>query len=95
MVNIAASLPFSLNGLGVREVGYSKLFAPAGIPPEVSVAFAAVWFACVTLVSLIGGAIFGPTIANRRRINQEIARAAQSDDLAQLEQQLEKQKAFG
>ena len=89
IVNIAATLPFSLNGLGVREVGYSRLFAPIGIPPEVSVAFAAVWFGCVTLVSLVAGAIFSPSITSRRRINAELA-ADPNQDLP-----AEEQKAFG
>lgn len=54
-VNIVASLPFSLfNGFGVREQMYKFLLTPAGVPPEVAVAFGVVWLFTVTVVSGFG-----------------------------------------
>ncbi|MCB0325872.1 MAG: flippase-like domain-containing protein [Bdellovibrionales bacterium] len=55
VVNIAASIPVTINGLGVREAMYVLLFTPAGISRELAVAFGAIWVVSVTLVGALGG----------------------------------------
>lgn len=57
LVNIASSLPLSINGLGIREAMYIFLFVPAGATDETAVAFGAVWILSVTAVSALGGLI--------------------------------------
>jgi len=58
-VNILSSLPFSWNGLGVREVSYVFFFtAQFGVlSQEQAVAVGAIWFVTVVLSSLIGGLV--------------------------------------
>lgn len=57
LVNIAASLPISFNGLGVREKSYIVLFGLIGIPEIVAISTATVWFGAIVTATLIGGLI--------------------------------------
>lgn len=57
LVNIASTLPISVNGLGVREALWTYMFLHAGIPTETAVAFGAFWFVCVTIVSALAGLV--------------------------------------
>ncbi len=54
IVNFISSLPFSINGVGVREALYVFFFTSQGVPQETAVAFGAIWVVAVTLVSLGG-----------------------------------------
>jgi len=58
-VNILSSLPFSWNGLGVREVSYVFFFTSQFeiLSQEQAVAVGAIWFVAVVLSSLIGGMV--------------------------------------
>lgn len=69
LVNIAASLPFSINGLGVRESMYVLLFTPAGVGHDAAVSMGAIWIVAVSINSLVGG-FFLPR-AERRQIEIE------------------------
>ncbi len=62
IVNIASSLPFSINGIGVREALYVLFFVPQGVSAEVAIAFGAIWLVSVTLVSALGGLLLPPEI---------------------------------
>ena len=64
LVNIAASLPVSINGLGLRESMYVMLFVPAGVPQETAVAFGAIWILVTTTVSALGGLLLTPDISD-------------------------------
>ncbi|HMO17466.1 MAG TPA: lysylphosphatidylglycerol synthase transmembrane domain-containing protein [Oligoflexia bacterium] len=64
-INAASAMPFSINGLGVREVVGIYLLQPAGVLPESSAAFAAVWIITVTLVSGISGLFVVPSITSK------------------------------
>lgn len=55
-VNILTSLPFSWQGLGVREAGYIY-FLSAVLTKEEIVIFGAIWLLAVTINSLLGGVI--------------------------------------
>ena len=57
LVNVAAAMPISINGLGVREAMYIFLFVPHGVSQEVAVAFGAIWILAVTAVSAVGGLV--------------------------------------
>jgi uncharacterized membrane protein YbhN (UPF0104 family) len=70
LVNIASSLPISVQGAGLREVLYVFLLVPVGVPKETAVAFGAIWLVSATLVSATGGFLIPanrrvPLIANR------------------------------
>lgn len=51
-------LPLTFNGLGVREGGYILLFSLVGVEKSVSLTGALAFFVLITVLSLIGGAIF-------------------------------------
>ncbi len=61
LVNIACSLPISVNGLGIREAMYVLFFSPLQVPNETAVAFGAIWILIVTLVAAVGGLLVAPT----------------------------------
>ena len=56
IANVFASLPLTLNGLGIRESAYLLLFGMAGVRKEDAIALGLLWFA-VTLVGGLTGAI--------------------------------------
>jgi hypothetical protein len=56
IANVFASLPLTLNGLGIRESAYLVLFGMAGVRKEDAIALGLLWFA-VTLVGGMTGAI--------------------------------------
>jgi len=59
LVAIAAALPISIGGLGVRESGYVYFLASLqGASASHAGAFAAAWLAVVTAASAIGGLVF-------------------------------------
>ena len=55
LINIASSLPISVNGLGIRESMYLLLFSSEGISSDTAAATGAVWILTVTIVSALGG----------------------------------------
>ena len=56
IANVFASLPLTLNGLGIRESAYLVLFGMAGMRKEDAIALGLLWFA-VTVVGGLTGAI--------------------------------------
>ncbi len=58
IANVFASLPITLNGLGVRETAYLFLFGLAGIRHEDAIALGLLWFAATTLGGLTGAVAF-------------------------------------
>lgn len=56
-VSLAAALPISVAGIGIREASLPLLLAAHGIPKESSLAVGIIWSAIVILVGLIGGPI--------------------------------------
>jgi|GEM_PF-932339 len=62
---LAALLPLSLNGIGLREMTYVKVTAAASLTPEQAVAISTIHFACIILLALIGGLwhLLQPTVA--------------------------------
>ncbi len=61
LVTLLTLLPISVNGMGLREVGYMTLLAPVGIDGETAVLLAFLSFAVVTVASLagVGFSLFG------------------------------------
>ena len=58
LVGTFSALPFSLNGIGLREGGYVLLLGHVGVSSEKGVAFGLLWLLIVALDSLIGGILF-------------------------------------
>jgi uncharacterized membrane protein YbhN (UPF0104 family) len=54
MANVAASLPLTFNGIGVREGVYLVLFAMAGVAHQDAVALGLSWFSCTMIGGLTG-----------------------------------------
>ena len=57
LISLAGMLPFSVNGLGIREALYALLFGRIGIPAEVAVSMALLYFVVTLLASLPGGVV--------------------------------------
>jgi glycosyltransferase 2 family protein len=64
-INIASSLPITINGIGVREAVGIYILQPAGVVNETTVVFAAVWLLVVTFVSGVIGVIVIPSYGDR------------------------------
>jgi len=58
VANVFASLPVTLNGLGVRETAYLMLFGMAGMPKSDAIALGLLWFAATVLGNLTGVVAF-------------------------------------
>jgi uncharacterized membrane protein YbhN (UPF0104 family) len=54
MANVAASLPLTFNGLGVREGVYLILFGMAGVAHQDAIALGLSWFSCTMVCGLAG-----------------------------------------
>ena len=69
IANVVASLPLTLNGLGVRETAYLVMLGMAGVRKEDSIALGLLWFAATMLGGLTGAIAFVLTRApsTRRR----------------------------
>lgn len=57
-VSLAAMLPVTLSGLGVREGAWALLLAPLGVPVADAVGFSLLYYLCSLLLGLVGGALF-------------------------------------
>ena len=62
LVNALATLPLSIQGIGVRESMYVLFFTPHGVSHEAAVAFGAIWLVVVTLTSAISGLLITPDL---------------------------------
>lgn len=58
IANVFASLPVTLNGLGVRETAYLMLFGMAGMAKADAIALGLLWFASTALGNLTGVVAF-------------------------------------
>jgi len=61
IANVVASLPLTLNGLGIRESAYLVLFGMAGMRKEDAIALGLLWFAATVISGLTGGIAFVTT----------------------------------
>ena len=64
LVAIAALLPITLGGIGVREAGYALLLAPHGVEPGQAVALGLLQYCTYLVVAAIGGLLL---VAERGR----------------------------
>jgi glycosyltransferase 2 family protein len=63
IANVFASLPLTLNGLGIRESAYLVLFGMAGMHKEDAIALGLLWFSATLLGGLTGAIAFVTTPA--------------------------------
>ena len=63
IANVFASLPVTLNGLGIRESAYLVLFGMAGMRKEDAIALGLLWFTATMLGGLTGAIAFVTTPA--------------------------------
>ncbi|MGB8414206.1 MAG: lysylphosphatidylglycerol synthase transmembrane domain-containing protein [Candidatus Binatus sp.] len=61
IANVFASLPLTLNGLGIRESAYLVLFGMAGMRKEDAIALGLLWFAATMAGGLTGAIAFVTT----------------------------------
>lgn len=61
IAGVFASLPLTINGLGVREGAYLVLFGMAGVDRTNAIALGLLWFVCTTLGALPGALAFVAT----------------------------------
>ncbi len=62
LVSLLTLLPVSINGMGLREIGYVMFLTPLGIDPVAAVGIGLLTFAATALPALAGGFVmmFGP-----------------------------------
>lgn len=72
LAKMAAFLPISLGGMGVREVALVALLAPLGVDPILAVAHSLVWETVLVSVGLLGGA-FAFTVRRKTGGQQPVA----------------------
>lgn len=65
IANVFASLPLTLNGLGIRESAYLLLFGMAGMRNEDAIALGLLWFAATAVGGLTGAIAFVSTPSSR------------------------------
>lgn len=58
IADLISFLPFSFNGIGLREWSYTYLLGLIGIPQEKAFGFSLLWFSILLLSSLLGGIVF-------------------------------------
>jgi uncharacterized membrane protein YbhN (UPF0104 family) len=58
LVGVFSAIPFSFNGIGLREGGYLFLLQRIDVGTEKAVAFALLWFVIVVLDGMVGGVVF-------------------------------------
>ena len=58
ITSVVTMIPISLNGLGVREMGYVALFTQAGVPQEVAFSMSLSFYAFTVISGLIGGVLY-------------------------------------
>lgn len=58
MANVAAALPLTLNGLGVREGAYAMLLGFAGVAHQDAIALGLLWFSLTMIGGLAGLPLF-------------------------------------
>jgi uncharacterized membrane protein YbhN (UPF0104 family) len=61
IANVAASLPLTVNGLGLREAAYVVLFAMAGVAKQDAIALSLLYFAATLVCGLTGAVAFVTT----------------------------------
>ncbi len=61
IANVFASLPLTLNGLGIRETAYLALFGMAGLGKNDAIALGLLWFAATMIGGLTGAIAFVTT----------------------------------
>src|SRR5262249_13227564 len=72
VANVAAGLPVTLNGLGVRETAYLILFGMAGMARDDAIALGLLWFAATMVGGLSGAIAFALTeFPEKPRLGQE------------------------
>ena len=57
LAKLAAFLPISLGGIGVREMALVALLAPLGVDPTLAVAHSLVWETVLFAVGLLAGGL--------------------------------------
>jgi uncharacterized protein (TIRG00374 family) len=58
ITSVITMIPVSLNGLGVREMGYVALFTQAGVPEQVAFSMSLSFYAFTVISGLIGGVLY-------------------------------------
>jgi len=71
IANVFASLPVTLNGLGIRETAYLMLFGMAGVGHDNAIALGLLWFAATMIGGLTGSVAFVTTPAPAAAIANE------------------------
>ena len=74
LVGTFASIPISLNGLGLREGGYILMLGLIGITAENGIAFGLLFFLIVAANSMLGGIIFLLTKHRKPSVHAAAAR---------------------
>jgi glycosyltransferase 2 family protein len=59
LVALAAAVPLTVGGFGLREATYAYLLPHVGVGPDEAIALGLLWWAVGALAGLVGGVIYG------------------------------------
>ena len=76
VISVMTALPFSVNGLGVREGGYLYFLTRIDVDDSIAVTIGLLWFAIAVLSGLVGGLLF---VASGAKLPRLRARPATAD----------------
>jgi glycosyltransferase 2 family protein len=79
MASLAAALPLSVAGIGVREASLPMLLAADGVPRSAAIALGLTWSAIVLLVGLLGA--LGHIVEQRKSAHAKIISATLTADV--------------
>ncbi len=58
LTSLAAFIPLSLNGIGLREAAYVYILGRFGVAPEPAFSLALMWFSIILANGVLGGAVY-------------------------------------
>ena len=79
IANVFASLPLTLNGLGIRETAYLILFGMAGLGRDDAISLGLLWFAATMIGGLFGAIAFISTEVPAADSTPDASNPLQSD----------------
>ena len=77
LVSLAAAIPLTIGGFGLREAAYALLLPYEGISPDDAVALGLLWWAVGALGGLIGGAVYALSASEKVELRSRAASSAQ------------------
>jgi glycosyltransferase 2 family protein len=70
LVALAAAVPLTIGGFGIREAAYAYLLPHAGVPPDDAVALGLLWWAVGAMGAVLGGIVYALSPGEKVRLSR-------------------------